>query len=210
MTRILIVDDHAVVRRGLMGLLDDDLESVAVEGAADGKTARSLLASRDWALVLLDINLPDCGGLDLLREFKQAYPQLPIIVLSAYAEEEFALHAVQLGASAYLNKQRATDELIVAVHRVLAGGIYVTGSLAELMAENLGGRTVAEAHQLLSTRELQVLRMIAEGLSQKDIAAKLSLSAKTVGTYRARLAEKMHLHSNVEITRYAIHHHLVD
>lgn len=210
MTRILIVDDHAVVRRGLKDLLADDLVAVEVGDAADGRTARTSLAQSDWDLILLDINLPDCNGLDLLAEIHRDHPKLPVVVLSAYAEEEFALHAFQNGASAYLSKQRAAEELITAVQRVLAGGRYVTSSLAELMVDHFNQRSPGEAHHQLSTREIQVLRMIAEGLTQKDIAGRLSLSVKTVATYRARIAEKMKLHSNVELTRYAIHHHLVD
>ncbi len=210
MKRILVVDDHAIVRRGLIGLLEDELESVEVEGAADGSSARGILAAGTWDLVVLDINLPDCGGLDLLREFREAYRHLRFIVLSAYAEDEFGLRSIQLGALAYLNKKQAAEELVIAVERVLAGQHYVTGSLAGLMADNLGGRNSPEPHQQLSNRELQVLRMIAEGLHQKEIADRLGLSAKTVSTYRARLAEKMDLHSNVELTRYAIHHHLAE
>lgn len=210
MKRILVVDDHAIVRRGLMGLLEDELEAVHVAGAADGAAARRAMANDEWDLVLLDIKLPDCGGLDLLREFREGYPKVRFIVLSAYEEDEFGVRSIQLGALAYLNKQRAAEELVTAVQRVLAGKHYVTGSLAGLMVDNLGGRGSSEPHHQLSHRELQVLQMIADGLQQKEIADKLGLSVKTVGTYRARLAEKMGLHSNVELTRYAIHHRLSD
>lgn len=210
MKRILIVDDHTIVRRGLAGMLTAELIEVEIKGEANGSAARAALKRPGWDLVLLDINLPDCSGLDLLQEIHESKPRVPVIVLSAYAEQEFALHAFRLGASAYLNKQRASDELLAAVNRVLAGGRYVTDSQAELMAGNLGGDPVVETYRLLSTRELQVLGMTAEGLSQKEIAAKLSLSVKTVSTYRSRIAEKLDLHSNVELTRYALHHRLVD
>ena len=208
--KILIVDDHSVVRRGLVGILTEDFGEAEIEMGVDGKSARLALKSADWDLILLDINLPDCSGLDLLREIHRSHPKLPVIILSAYAEEEFALHSYQLGASAYLDKKSAADELIVAVHRVMEGRRYVTSALAEIMAKNLGDDTGKEAHRQLSTRELQVLGMTAEGLTQKDIAAKLNLSVKTVSTYRSRIAEKLDLHSSVELTRYAIRHHLVN
>lgn len=208
MKRILVVDDHAIVRRGLIGLMEDELGAAEVQGVSDGGAAREAMKNGNWDLVLLDINLPDCGGLDLLREFSETYPRVRFIVLSAFAEDEFGLRSLQLGALAYLNKQRAAEELVTAVQRVLAGKYYVTGSLAGLMANNLGGGNVTEPHHQLSNREIEVLRMIADGLRQKEIADKMGISVKTVGTYRARLAEKMDLHSNVEIARYAIHHHL--
>lgn len=208
MTRILVIDDHDIVRRGLIGLLRDELESVEVEGVVDGGSARRALSTGHWDLIILDINLPDCSGLDLLRDFRAAYAKVPVIVLSAYGEDEFGVRSIQLGALAYLNKQQAAEELVTAVQRVLAGKHYVTGALAGLLVDNLGGRGPSEPHHQLSRRELQVLQMIAEGMPQKEIAEKLGLSVKTVGTYRARLAAKMGLHSNVELARYAIHHRL--
>jgi two-component system, NarL family, invasion response regulator UvrY len=210
MIRILVIDDHDIVRRGLIGLLRDELESVEVAGVVDGRSARQALAAGQWDLIILDINLPDCAGLDLLQDFRATYAQVPVIVLSAYGEDEFGLRALQLGASSYLSKHRATDELILAVQRVLAGKPYVTAALADLMVENLGGGGHQEPHEALSNRELQVLRMIAAGYSQKEIAAKLGISVKTVSTYRSRLVEKMHVRSNVELTRYAMNHHLVE
>jgi len=208
--RILVVDDHQVVRRGLRGLLEDEMESVEVAEAEDVRSATSQLEAGSWDLVLLDINLPGRSGLELMRDAANLIKGTPVIVLTAFPEEEFALRALQLGAAAYLNKQRATDELLAAVRRVLAGGKYVTAALAERLVSALGGDILPAPHEALSSRELQILRLIALGRSQKEIATELTLSVKTVATYRSRIGEKMDLRTNVELTRYALHHGLVD
>jgi two-component system invasion response regulator UvrY len=210
MTSILIADDHAVVRRGLLDLLRQEYPALEAGEAKDSREAATLLAKRKWDLAILDINMPGRTGLELLVESRRLHPGTPVLVLSAYAEEEYALRAFQAGASGYLNKQTAFDELIVAVRRVLAGGKYVTAALAERMAAALGGELQASPHETLSPRELQVLRLIALGRSLKEISAELSVSEKTVATYRARISEKMGLGSKVELTRYAIQHGLAD
>ena len=160
--------------------------------------------------MLLDINLPGRSGLDVLEELRRLFPRLPVVVLSAFPEADYALRAFKLGAAAYLTKQSASDELLVALRKALAGGKYVTTSLAEKLAANLAGEVTSEPHESLSNRELQVLRMIAGGKTIKEIAAELFLSEKTVGTYRTRLSDKMGLGTNVELTRYALQHRLVD
>jgi two-component system invasion response regulator UvrY len=210
MIDLLIADDHEVVRRGLFGLLREAYPDVQGGEAKDGREAITLLLQKKWDLVILDINMPGRTGLEVLTEVRRLSPATPVLVLSAYAEEEFALRAFQLGAAGYLNKQTAFDELLVAVRRILAGGKYVTTSLAERMAATLGGEIRAAPHETLSARELQVLRLIAMGWTLKEIAAELTVSEKTVSTYRARISEKMHLGTKVELTRYALQHKLVE
>ena len=208
--RILIADDHPVVRRGSRELLTQEYPRLTVGEAGDSREAVDLLTQQDWDLLLLDINMPGRNGLDVLEEARKIRPRMPVLVLSAYSEEEFAVRAFKLGASGYLTKQCVPDELFAAVRKILAGGKYVTASLAEHMAALLGGEISQAPHEALSRRELQVLQMIASDRTLKEIAAELSLSEKTIGTYRARIAEKTGLSSKGEITRYALQHKLVE
>jgi DNA-binding NarL/FixJ family response regulator len=210
MTRVLIADDHEIVRHGLRDIFTTRLGKVAVSEAKDAGEAINLLIQKDWDLVLLDINMPGRNGLEVLAEAKRLRPKTPVLVLTAYPEEQFALRAFKVGASGYLTKQSATDELVTAVQRILAGSKYVTASLAERLAVNLGGSDVQAPHEALSNRELQVLRLIAVGKSIKETAAELALSEKTVATYRTRISEKAGLKTNVEIARYALKHGLVE
>jgi DNA-binding NarL/FixJ family response regulator len=210
MLKIIIADDHTVVRHGLKEILTRELGQVEIAEAKDAREATVLLGQGAWDLVLLDINMPGRSGLEVLGDARQLCPGAPVLVLSAYPEKEFAIRAFKLGASGYLNKQSAFDELITAVKRVLGGGKYITTSLAEIMAGGLLQKRGHAPHEALSDRELQVLRLIAAGKTLKEIAADLSLSDKTVGTYRMRIAQKMGLSSNVELTRYALQHQLVE
>jgi len=208
--RILLVDDHEIVRRGLRQLLAEAYPDADVREAARVPAAREALTHEAWSLALLDINLPDGSGLDLLAQARQLCPQTPVLVLSAYPESEFALRALKLGAAGYLTKTSLADELLLAIKRVLAGGKYVSAALAEQMATELGHPRPESPHDALSPRELEVLRQVALGKTVRAIAASLQLSDKTVATYRARLAEKIGLSSNVELARYALQHGLVD
>ena len=208
--KILIADDHAILRRGLRNLLQEEFVALEVAEARDSREALDQMVREEWDLILLDINMPGRGGLEVLTETRRVRAKAKILVLSAYAEEEFALRAFQLGASGYLNKQTAFDELLLAVRRILGGGKYVTASLAERMAATLGGEIQPEPHEALSARELQVLRLIAVGRTLKEISSELTLSEKTIATYRARISEKMGLGSKVELTRYALQHKLVE
>ena len=210
MTRVLIADDHEIVRHGLRDILTTRLGKVAVSEAKDAGEAINLLIKKDWDLVLLDINMPGRDGLEVLAEAKRLRPKTPVLVLTAYPEEQFAIRSFKLGASGYLTKQSATDELVTAVQRILAGGKYVTASLAERLASRLGDTGGQAPHEALSNRELQVLRLIAVGKSIKETAAELALSEKTVATYRTRISEKAGLKTNVEIARYALKHGLVE
>jgi len=210
MMQILIVDDHEVMRHGLRDILQRRLSPVAVTEAKDSREAVARLAEKAWDLVLLDINLPGRSGLDVLAEVRLTSPKTPVLMLTAYPEEQFAVRAFRMGAAGYLNKQSASDELLVAVKRILGGGKYVTASLAERLADSLGDDATQARHECLSNRELQVLRLVAAGKTIKEIASELSLSEKTVATYRTRIGEKMHLASNVDITRYAVQNGLVE
>jgi DNA-binding NarL/FixJ family response regulator len=210
MKKILLVDDHEVVRRGLRDILAKEFKHARIVEAQDSVEAFGHLEREAWDLVLLDVNLPGRSGLDVLHDAKQLRPQTPVLVLSVYPEEEFALRALKLGASAYLNKQSASAELLAAIRKIMAGGKYLTATMAQNMADQLGEDFTREPHEALSTRELEVLRMVAMGKTLKEIAAELALGEKTIGTYRSRIAEKMGLSSNVELTRYALQHKLVD
>lgn len=210
MIRVLIADDHEIVRRGLHDILSTRLGTVKVGEAKDADEAVNLLIGSEWDLLLLDINMPGRSGLEVLAEAKRIRPKTPVLVLTSYPEEQFAMRALKLGASGYLTKQSASDELVTAVQRVLAGRKYVTASLAEHLASSLSDAGDAAPHEALSHRELQVLRLIAIGRTIKEIAADLKLSEKTVATYRSRLAEKAGLRTNVEIARYALRQGLVE
>jgi DNA-binding NarL/FixJ family response regulator len=210
MIRMLIVDDHAIVRRGLKEILADEYPEAAFSEAEDSRTALQELQRQEWDLVLLDINLPGRDGLDLLEEIRRLRPRTRVLVVSAYPEKEFAARSFKLGAVGYLSKSQASEELATAVKKILAGGKYVTASLAERLVDDLGAKTSRAPHETLSPRELQVLRMIAVGKTVKEIAAELALSEKTIGTYRARIAEKTGLSTNVALTRYALQHGLAE
>jgi len=210
MIRLLIIDDHEVVRRGLKQVFSDEFPKLKIGEAENARAALELITTQDWDLVLLDINIPGRSGLEVLSEIKRLRPRTPVLVVSAYPEEEFAIRALKLGASGYLNKSSASDEMLVAANKVMAGGKYVTAVLAEKLACALGGEVRQAAHESLSSRELQVLQLIAKGRTIKEIAAELALSEKTIGTYRSRLSKKMGLATNVELTRYALKNQLAD
>ncbi len=210
MTRILIVDDHEIARRGLEQALTGRVPDATFGEATTTEEALQALGAERWDLALVDLNLPGRGGLELLEEVRRLWPQVRVLVVSASAEEEFALRCLRLGAGGYVTKTSGSAEILAAVRRVLAGGKYVTPALAERLASALGGQQPGPSHEVLSGRELQVLRLVAVGRSLKEIAAELHLSERTVATYRARITEKLGLSGAVEIARYALHHKLVE
>lgn len=210
MKRILIADDHEIVRRGLRQILVDEFPKLHIGEAANARDAVEAVRKQSWDAVLLDINMPGRSGLEVLEELKRLRPLVPVVMLTAFPEQDYAVRSFKLGASGYLTKSGASDELLTALRKVLAGGRYVTASLAEQLAASIAGEAPATPHETLSNRELQVLRLIAQGRTIKEIAAELTLSEKTVGTYRTRLSEKMGLATNVELTRYALQHRLTD
>ena len=208
--RFLLVDDHEVVRRGLRQLLSEGYPQAEFGEAGTVPAAREAMTRESWQLMLLDINLPGGSGLELLEDARRLCPQMAVLVLSVYPEEEFAVRAFKLGASSYLTKQSAADELLLAVRRVLAGNKYASAALAQHLIEALGNPAAQARHEALSTRELEVLRQVALGRTIKDIAAQLLLSEKTIATYRARVSDKLGLTTNVELARYAMRNGLVD
>ena len=210
MIRILLVDDHEVVRRGLRQMLAEAYPQAQFGEAGRVATAHEALLRSTWELVLLDINLPEGSGFDLLTHARKLYPQTAVLVLSSYPEKEFAVRAFKLGAAGYLTKSSVADEMLLAVRRVLGGGRYVSTALAEQLAGALGNPPLQAAHEALSPRELEVLRQVASGKTIKEIGAGLCLSEKTIATYRSRVSEKLGLSSNVELARYAIQHGLVE
>lgn len=208
--KILIVDDHALVRRGMISLLEEHLKDVEFGESETSRQAFNSVLKEKWDLVIADISMPGRSGLDLIQDIRGAKPDLPVLVVSAHPERDYAVRALKLGAAGYLSKQSAADVLVAAVRRVLSGGRYVSPALAELLAGSLSGGAAAGSHESLSNRELQVLKLIASGKTLKEIGAELALSEKTVATYRARISEKMGLPTNVDLTRYAMRHGLVD
>jgi len=206
---ILIADDHELVRRGLRGLLLDEYPAARIVEAGSAREAVEAIEGTGCDLALVDINLPGRDGLELLRDLRRLYPSMPVLMVSAHIEEEFAIRALKLGAAGYVSKQSAADVLVSAVKKVLAGGRHISAVVAERLARAAAEGWAGSPHETLSHRELQVLKRIAEGRSIKEIAAELALSEKTIATYRSRISEKLQISSNVELTRYAMHHHLV-
>jgi two-component system, NarL family, invasion response regulator UvrY len=208
--KILIVDDHAVFRRGLKETLGEAFPRVTFGEASTALEALEETRRQDWNIVILDISMPGRSGLDILNDLHQLRARLPILLLSMHPEEQYARRALKSGAAGYLTKESVPEELKEAVRRIVAGGRYVSASLAEKLASDLrtGGDT--PIHELLSDREFQVLRMIASGKTVKEIADELSLSVKTVSTYRARILEKTGMKTNADLIRYALQTQLVD
>ena len=207
---ILIVDDHAVVRRGIRALLAEEFPDAAISEASTINDALRELASRSWALVILDLTMPGRGGLDALPQIHSTYPDLPVLVLSAHAEEQYAIRALRAGAIGYVSKDSTLGELIAAARKALAGSVYVSAKLAEILAKDVRAKHGCPLHGALSDREFQVLRLLARGRSVKQIAVELALSDKTISTYRARMLDKMGMSSNAELVRYAIENGLID
>jgi DNA-binding NarL/FixJ family response regulator len=210
MLKILIADDHPIVRTGLKQILDEAPVKIASEEAKDGNEVLRKTAGQAYDLILLDIAMPGVNGLDCLKQIKKQNPGLPVLIISMYPEEQYAVRALKAGASGYLTKQSAPDELLQAIHKVLAGGKYVSASLAEKLAWRLEDDGAANPHEALSDREYEVLCLIASGKTASQIALQLCLSVKTVSTYRVRILEKMKLKNNAELTHYAVKNHLVD
>jgi DNA-binding NarL/FixJ family response regulator len=206
--KILIADDHAVVRKGLARILAEAFSDVVFGESQDGQEALDLFARERWDLVMLDVSMPGRDGLELLKQLPPGQKP-PVLVLSIHPESLYAVRALKAGAAGYLNKQSAPEELVRAVRKVLTGGRYVTPEVAERLAESLGAGIGIPPHETLSDREYQVMRMLASGKTVREAAGELSLSPKTLSTYRARLLEKMHLRTNAELTWYAVQNGLV-
>ena len=210
MIKILIADDHAIVREGLKQIVSETKDMVVGGEATNGQDVLELVKTDEWGVVLLDIAMPGRGGIDTLKQLKLEKPMLPVLVLSMYPEEQFAVRALKAGASGYLTKESAPEELIAAIRKVSHGGKYISSSLAENLAVRVGKETENPLHEKLSDREYQVMCMIASGKTVKKIADELSLSVKTISTNRARALRKMGMKNNAELTYYVIKEGLID
>ena len=210
MIRALVADDHAVVRRGVKELLTDSGEVAVLGEAASGREVLEHVRREDWDVCVLDINLPDQSGFDVLQTLKVERPDLPVLILTICSEDQFAVRALRAGAAGYLTKESAPEELVGAVRKVVAGGRYISASLAERLAMRVGDSTEAPAHEALSDREFQVLRMLATGQTTSQTAEALHLSVKTISTYRARILEKLNLRTNADLVLYAARNGLIE
>jgi DNA-binding NarL/FixJ family response regulator len=208
--KVLVIDDHEVVRRGVKQILGEIFPHVEVGEADTSQKGIAAVQQEPWDLAIVDISLPDQNGLELLCELHNIAPRLPLLVLSLHPEQQYAIRAFRAGAMAYLTKQTAPEELARAVKQVLTGRRYVTGSLGESMAGSLNKNSTHPSHHTLSEREFEVLVLLAQGQSPRNIALSLRLSVKTVSTYRARLLDKLQLTTNAELIRYALDHRLVE
>lgn len=210
MIKILIADDHAVVRQGLKQIVSEAYGMEVAGEASNGAEVIEKTSKKDYDVVVLDITMPGVSGLDILKQLRRDKPRLPVLVLSVHPEEQYAVRVIKAGAAGYLNKESAPDALVVALRKVAGGRRYITSSLAEKLAFTLSKDDEKLPHQRLSDREFQVLRLIASGKTNRDIAEKLCLSPKTTSTYRARILEKTGMKNNAELIHYAVKHGLVE
>lgn len=207
--KILIADDHSIVRQGLIGLLLDEFPDAEILEASHGAEALEMARETYFDLLILDISMPGRNGIETLKQLRYEGVKTPILVLSMLLEDVYAIRVLKAGASGYVNKDSATEELITAVHRVLTGRKYISATVAQKLTNALLAEEGTETFSNLSDREIQVLQLISSGKSVSDIAGELSLSVNTISTYRSRILEKLGLNNNSELTRYAIEHKLV-
>ncbi|MCS6298357.1 MAG: response regulator transcription factor [Nitrospira sp.] len=210
MTKILVVDDHAVVRQGVKQILNEQFQGAVIGEAQNAEEMIDRIRKFTWDIVVLDVGMPGKSGLDALKDLKQVCPKLPVLVLSAYPEDQLARRMLKAGAAGYLTKDSAPNDLVQALRKILGGGKFVSASMAELLVANLNEQDERPLHELLSDREYQVMCLIAVGKSLKEIADDLCVGISTINTYRARILEKMQLKNNTELTHYAIENRLVN
>ncbi len=209
MIKVLVCDDHVIVRRGLRQILAETPDIMVGGEAGTADEALTLLRRESWSVVVLDINLPGASGMDLLAQIHKERPALPVLVLTVYSEEQYAVRAIKAGAAGFLTKESAPDKLIEAVRKVAAGGRYISAELAEALASMLAGEGSGTPHERLSDREFEVLKMLASGKTVSQVAQDLALSVKTVSTHRMRILKKMNMKTNAELTHYAVRNGLV-
>ena len=209
MLKILIADDHAIVRKGLKQILSNNADMTVAGEAASGAQALEMIRNEDWDVVLLDISMPDGNGLDTLKQVKKEKPDLPILMLSIYPEDQYAIRTIKAGVSGYLTKDSAPEELVEAIRKVARGGKYISASLSEKLAEYLEHKSERALHENLSDREYQVMVMIAAGKTVSQIAEEMCLSVKTISTNRSRALAKMGMDNNSQFTHYAVKQGLV-
>ena len=206
--RILIADDHAILRKGLKEILLEEYPSAYIEEVGDADSLFKKTISATWDVIITDLSMPGRSGLEALREIKQHSPKIPVLVLSIYPEDQYATRVLKAGASGYINKDAAATELVKAVQRVLLGRKYITPSIAEKLANDLGMDTDKAPHELLTDREFDVMKLLASGKPILEIAKMLFLSPTTISTYRSRILGKMSLKTNADLTKYALHNGL--
>jgi two-component system, NarL family, invasion response regulator UvrY len=207
--KVLIVDDHPVVRMGIKQMLADEPE---IANIVEAKTVAEMIEhvrKEDWSVIVLDITLPDRSGLEALKDVKAMRPSLPVLILSMHPEDQYAVRVLKAGASGYVTKESAADELVKALKKVVSGGRYISPTLAEKLAISVGADYDKQPHEILSDREYQVMCLIASGKKPGEIADELSLSVKTVSTYRSRVLEKMQMANNAELTYYCVKNALI-
>lgn len=210
MKKILLVDDHKIVRQGLRNLIEMESDLLVADEAASGVEALQLIRKNTYDIVVLDISMPDKNGVDTLHDLKHIAPDLPVLVLSGYAEEQYALNLMRSGCKGYLSKDADSDEIIKAIRVIANGKKYISSELADLMTSELSHPSEKQLHETLSEREFQVFYKLASGVTPSEIANELNISIKTVSTYRSRILEKMSLKTNADLTYYAIKYALVD
>jgi DNA-binding NarL/FixJ family response regulator len=210
MIKVLVADDHAIVRRGLQQILADTPDIMVAGEAATGAEVLRLVREQRWTAVILDISLPGANGLDLLATIRREKPELPVLILTVYSEEQYAVRAIKAGAAGFLTKESAPERLIEAVRKVAAGGRFVSPELAETLASVLAGQSPGEPHERLSDREFEIFKLLASGRTVSQIAQELALSVKTISTHRTRILKKMNMRTNAELTHYAVRNNLVD
>jgi len=208
--KILITDDHAVVRQGIKQILAAEFKKAEFGEAGNAQESIKKVTEQPWDVAILDVTMPGRGGLEVLKDMKQLRPKMPVLMLSMHPEDQFAVRMLKAGASGYMTKESAADELVGAVRKVMSGGRYVSPALGEKMASYLAIDVQTPPHERLSDREFLVLRMIASGKPVSAIAKELSLSVKTISTYRTRILEKTGMANSAELTHYAIQNHLVE
>jgi two-component system, NarL family, invasion response regulator UvrY len=207
--KILIADDHPIVRAGFKQVISDMPDMLVADEAGNGQEVLNYIRKKDYDLVLLDISMPGRSGLEILKDLKSEKPKLPVLILSIYPEEQYAIRALRAGASGYMTKASAPNELIAAIRKISEGGKYISASLAEKLAYYLDGDASKPPHETLSDREYQVMLMIASGKTVTEIADELCLSVKTISTYRTHILDKMKMKNNAEMTLYAVQNKLV-
>ena len=210
MTKILLVDDHPFVRLGIIHSLENAMNFEYIHEANNGSELINMILKNEYDIVLLDISLPGRSGLDLLREIKKLKPELKVLIVSMHSEEQYAIRSLKLGASGYITKSAVPNELIIAIRMIIQGKKYITTSLAEKIAHNLDSLEENPKHDKLSERELEVMCMLGQGKTNNEIAQELSLSPKTISTYRERILEKLNMNSTADIIRYALKEGLVN
>lgn len=207
--RFLIADDHAIVRKGLVGVLREEFPSAEVIEVNDAESLFKTTLKGDWDLIISDLSMPGRGGLEILYDLKQHFPAIPVLILSIHAEELYGTRVLRAGASGYLNKDAPPAELVKAIRWILQGRKYITPTIAEKLADDVSFNKEKTSHELLSNRELDVLKMLASGESLVRIGEKLAISPSTVSSFRSRILKKMQLQSNAELTRYCVEHGLI-